>query len=295
MTDLADRKYRVYYNNNRYTSSCKVYNGDHRYALKNYLSLKVPVETGGGISLPNGDMLFINERYGLLDPGVTGSSERGGIGLSLASGNAFIAYLLIPKNVGQYSSRQETGYGVFYDLNGSEYLNGNIIKIYDLGVNDLYDDLAPKDMYQYESNCLKYGLSCTGIIVLKGDNWELISNSRYAGKTISLASGEEVYVSGPSAEDGIGIYFTLSSGRTSTSYYIRDGEILAHSSSNWFSSMLPKNGDEIHIYVYNEGEDEYEFGQHNMWDNETYISGIIPELCELKVVNGNWTILEDNS
>ena len=285
---MVDWKYKVYYNN----SSYKVYGGNHKYVL-NRLNA-VPVETGGSILLPNGDTLFINEKYGLLAPGLTDSHEHEGIELSLASGNAFIAYLLIPKNVGQYSSRQETGYGVFYDLNGSEYLNGNIIKIYDLGVNDLYD-LKPVDMYQYESDCLKYGLSCTGIIVLNGDNWELTSESRYVGKTLTLVSGEEVYVSGPSAEDGIGIYFTLSSGRTSTSYYIRNGEILAHSSSNWFSSMLPENGDEIHIYVYNEGKDEYEFGQHNMWDNETYISGIIPELCELKVVNGEWTILEDNS
>lgn len=282
---MADWKYKVYYNN----SSFKVYNGDHRYAL-NMRSAKIPVETGGSISLPNGDTLFINEKYGTLHD----SPEYKGIELSLASGNAFIAYLLIPGNIGQYSDHQETGYGVFYDLNGYEYKDGNIIKIYDLGVNDLYD-LTPEYMYGQESNYLKYGLSCTGIIVINGDNWELTSESRYVGKTLTLASGEEVYVSGPSMEDGIGIYFTLSSGRTSTSYYIRDGEILAHSSSNWFSSMLPENGDEIHIYVYNEGEDEYEFGQHNMWDNETYISGIIPELCELKVVNGEWTILEDNS
>ena len=285
---MADLEYRVYYNN----SSYKVYDGNHKYVL-NRLNA-VPVETGGSILLPNGDTLFINRKRGPLDPLGTGSYDYEGIGLSLASGNAFIAYLLIPINIGQLSDHQETGYGAFYDLNEYEYINGNIIKIYDLGVNDLYD-LKPVDMYWCESNYLKYGLSCTGIIVLNGDNWELTSESRYVGKTLSLASGEEVYVSGPSMEDGIGIYFTLSSGRTSTSYYIRDGEIMAHSSSNWFSSMIPENGDEIHIYVYNEGEDEYEFGQHNMWDNETYISGIIPELCKLKVVNGNWTILEDHS
>lgn len=63
MIDLADRKYRVYYN--RHTSSCKVYNGDHRYAL-NMCSTMIPIEIekGGSISLPNGDTLFINERMG---------------------------------------------------------------------------------------------------------------------------------------------------------------------------------------------------------------------------------------
>ena len=61
MIDLVDRKYRVYYNN----SLCKVYNGDHRYAL-NMCSTMIPIEIekGGSISLPNGDTLFINERMG---------------------------------------------------------------------------------------------------------------------------------------------------------------------------------------------------------------------------------------
>ena len=39
MIDLVDRKYRVYYNN----SSCKVYNGDHIYAL-NMCSTMIPIE-----------------------------------------------------------------------------------------------------------------------------------------------------------------------------------------------------------------------------------------------------------
>ena len=284
---MADFKYKVYYNN----FLCKVYSGDYKYALNMLkVSRKAPVETGGSISLPNGDTLFINEKYGPL----YSWPEYNGIGLSLASGNAFIAYLLMPNNIGQWPQHQETGYGAFYDLSSCEYLNGNIIKIYDLGVSDLYD-LIPEEMYGRESNYLRYGLSCTGIIVLNGDNWELTSDSRYVGKTLSLASGEEVYVSGPSAEDGIGIYFTLSSGRNNTSYYIRNGEMLAHSSHNWFSQMIPENGDEIHIYVYDEGEEYTKFGSHGNWSNEDYISGIVPKLCKLKVVNGDWTILEDNS
>ena len=56
---MTDLKYKVYYNN----SLCKVYNGDHRYAL-NIFSTWLPVECGGIISLPNGDTLFINERMG---------------------------------------------------------------------------------------------------------------------------------------------------------------------------------------------------------------------------------------
>ena len=56
---MANLKYKVYYNN----SLCKVYNGDHRYAL-NMCSTRIPIETGGSISLPDGDTLFINERMG---------------------------------------------------------------------------------------------------------------------------------------------------------------------------------------------------------------------------------------
>ena len=56
---MADLKYKVYYNN----SLCKVYNGDHRYAL-NIFSTWISVDYGGSISLPTGDTLFINERMG---------------------------------------------------------------------------------------------------------------------------------------------------------------------------------------------------------------------------------------
>lgn len=283
-------KYKVCYRNDR----VKIFNTDVLYSLNMSVessSPSCPVETGGSIPLSNGDTLFINERYGPLDPGQTGSPEYEGIGLSLASGNAFIAYLIIPINVGQHPQCQETGYGVFYDLNNFEYTNGNIIKIYDLEVDDLYD-LTPEEMYWQESKYLNYGLSCTGVIIINGNNWELTSDSRYVGKTLTLASSEEVYVSGPSMEDGIGIYFTLSSGGYNTSYYIRDSEIIAQSSNNWFSQMVPENNDEIHIYVYDEGDD-YSILNDNF--SEDYVSEIVPELCKLKVVNGEWTILEDHS
>ena len=60
---MADFKYKVYYNN----SSYKVYNGDYRYALDMYeqdVSSKVPVETGGSVSLRNGGGVFVSERVG---------------------------------------------------------------------------------------------------------------------------------------------------------------------------------------------------------------------------------------
>ena len=287
-------KYNVYYGDSR----CVVYNTNVLYSLNMSVessSPSCPVETGGSIPLSNGDTLFINERYGPLDPWETGSPEYEGIGLSLASGNAFIAYLLIPDNIEGWPQTQETGYGVFYDLNNLEYNDGNIVKIYDLEVEDLYDmSPMPEEMYWQESKYLNYGISCTGVIIINGDNWELTNDSRYVGKTLTLASGEEVYVSGPSMEDGIGIFFTLSSGRNNTSYYIRDGEVLAHSSFNWFSQMIPENNDEIHIYVYDEGEDCYEFGDIP-WYDESEVSSLIPLLCRLQVVNGEWTILEDHS
>jgi len=278
-------KYKVYYKNDK----VKIFNTDVLYSLNmgaESISPSCPVETGGSISLSNGDTLFINERYGPLNSWETGTDEYEGIGLSLASGNAFIAYLLIPNNIGDWPQCQETGYGAFYDLNSLEYEDGNIIKIYDLEVDDLYDmSPMPEEMYEQESNYLNYGLSCTGVIIINGDNWELTTDSRYIGKTLTMNSGEEIYVSGPSMEDGIGIYFTLSSGSNSTSYYIRDDEILAHSSNNWFSQMIPENDDEIHIYVYDEGEDygilDDDFSEENASEHA---------LMEyrLKVVDNEW-------
>ena len=107
MIDLADRKYRVYYN--RHTSSCKVYNGDHRYAL-NMCSTRIPIETGGSISLPNGDTLFINERMGWVD------SNTRGIGLSLASGHEFIIWYYMAK----LDRWQESGFGCIYDFDEND-------------------------------------------------------------------------------------------------------------------------------------------------------------------------------
>ena len=287
-------KYKLYYNGDK----CLLYNTDLLYTLNMYNPTggsSCSVETGGSIQLSNGDILYINEQYGPLYPWGP-DDEYYGIGISLESGHATISYLMLCDNVGNWPQVQESGYGCFFDLSEYEYDEGNILRIYDLEVDDLYDmSPMPEGMYWHESAWLEYGVSCIGVLVIRNGNWELTTESRYIGKTLTLSSGEDIFVSGPSMEDGIGVYFTLDSGRVNTSYYIRDGEILAHSSYNWFSPMIPEDGDEIHIYIYDEDEDYSEFGWDTPWWDEDYISELIPCLCKLIVVNGEWTILEDHS
>lgn len=274
-------KYKVYYKGD----AVKVYHSDNTYILNmgsTSVSPSCPVSTGGSIELSNGDILHINEEYGVLEHW---GDDYHGIGIALDSGNATISYLLISNNVGTWPQAQESGFGTFFDLNNKEYLEGNILKIYGLEESDLYDlSSIPYEMYWQESRHLMYGISCIGVIVIKNGNWVLTNEPKYVGQTITI-SDEEIYISGPCMEDGIGIYFTLSSGRKNTSYYIRDGETLAHSSNNWFSAMIPEDGDEIHMYFYDDGGDygilENDYSEENarQMTSSTY---------SLTLVNGRW-------
>lgn len=74
------------------------------------------VEEGGDIRLANGDILHINERNGGLDPWDNGYDEYNGIGLSLESGDEFIAFLVNPSLENNTRVGLETGYGYFYDI-----------------------------------------------------------------------------------------------------------------------------------------------------------------------------------
>lgn len=288
-------RYKVYFKGDKCLTSLK---GDVCILdmFKQNISRTCPIETGGFITLNNGDTLYINEQYGPLDPWETGSPEYNGIGLTLASGLGFIAWLIMP----DIDRGQETGYGTFYDLGGHEYDDGNILRIYALPDDD-YDTLQEygnEGCYWDEGDCMRM-LNYLGTIIIDGDNWVYTEEPQYTGNTVILNSGEEVFVSGPICPDGIGVCFTLSSGRISTAYYYRsnDDEYLAHSSYGWFSQMFPQDGDEIRIYVYDEGEDYDEFGYHNKWNDEEYIASIIPKLCVLGYDESiqEWVINEDYS
>ena len=242
--------------------------------------------------MPNGDILYINEEYGEFE---LWESTYQGIQIYLDSGNEFISYLMIPSNLDSWPNSQESGYGVFYDLNNLEYEDGNIIKVYDLGGDDqLYNHDA---MWQRESSCRDYGINCTCVLVIKNGYWVLTNESRYIGKTLTLASGDEIYVSGITKEDGIGLYFTNSNGRNTTAYYMRGTSQLAHTSFGWFSPMIPQNGDEIRIHMYAQGQGYDNFYEEfdYTYSDEDVVETEAPLYCVLKVVDGEWTIEEDYS
>lgn len=125
-------------------------------------------------------------------------------------------------------------YGTFFDI-GAEYEEGNIIHIYDLSACDSYEDLKDS-YYQNEDKFVQHpGVVCNAVLVLQDNNWISTNDPYYLGQSLTLHSGEEIYISGPMAEcDDIGLYFTLSSGRTSLALYY-DGsqeKYTRHSSYN---------------------------------------------------------------
>lgn len=279
-------EYEVYYKNDL----VEILNASDLCLLFNPIpaSQSCPISTGGDITLANGDVLHINEQYGSLDAWDYGDGYEG-IGLTLESGHGFISYLTYTSARGYED--QESGYGIFFDLGGNEYNEGNILRIYDFYPEDIYD---VEHMFSGESDHVEYSVNCIAVLVVQDGNWVLTTEPRYVGSTLTVASGEEFYVSGPSYEDGVGVYFTNSSGRESTSYYNRGSDNLAHSSHCWFSTMVPENGDEIHVYMWPEGEDYMAAGEAN-YSNESEIAAATPLYCSFKVVNNAWTILEDHS
>ena len=270
------------------------------------VSTSCPVSSGGYITLNNGDTLHINEQYGGLDPGGNGYIEYYGIGLSLESGNAFIAWLTIPSST-TWPQTQQTGYNCFYDLNNKEYLEGNIIRIYALPDDD-YETLQyygeSMSCYWNEANCMA-NLNYLGTIVLTDDEWVFTNETRYAGTTLTLDSGEEIFVSGPTAPDGFGIFYTRSSGNQAIAYYHRvNDDLIAESSNFWLSGPngLPRDG--YYMNIYDLGEDSYDddiWGGEEPWNmnfhDEDEISSHVPLLCVLEYNenDGAWYITEDYS
>lgn len=249
------------------------------------------VEDGGSFILKNGDTLYINKQNGLLTHGPYGDEECYGIELTLESGHEFIAVLLMPSQLNSWNQQQSSIYGTFFDIN-SEYEEGNIIKLYDLDACNSYEDLPS---YHYENEWIELsGITCNAVLVLQDEQWVLTNEPKYVGYNVILNSGETIFISGLSSEDGIGIYFVISSGRANTAlYYSNDREdYIFESSLGWFSPTIPAEGDMIDIFVYEEGddymqaEDDYSF---------SHLEEIASHLCCIKMQNNEWTVIEDNS
>ena len=281
---MADFKYKVYYNN----SLCKVYNGDHRYAL-NIFSTWIPVETGGSISLPNGDTLFINERMGWVD------SDTRGIGLSLASGHEFIIWYYMAK----LDRWQESGFGCIYDFDESDmYAEGNYMRIYyDLNggivYDQPYDDLSQSERFGYDN-----GMSFITLVIHDG-KWVLLDNNPlYEGNIVTLFSGERIWISNRwgSQYDGSIICFSRNSGRGCFAYLKYRNNVINQTDSFWLGlDCYLDNDTSITIYEY--GDDYMSAIDHSDDYSEENVSTYLRRLCIIRYNQdiSSWYVEEDNT
>lgn len=286
MTDLADRKYRVYYN--RHTSSCKVYNGDHRYAL-NMCSTRIPVETGGSISLPNGDTLFINERMGWID------SNYRGIGLSLASGHEFIIWYYIAK----LDRWQESGFGCIYDFDENDmYAEGNYMRIYyNLGGDSVYDSQY-RSLWESERFAFDNRVSFITLVIHDG-TWIVADNTPlYEGNTVTLNSGERIWISNRwgSQDDGSIICFSRDSGHNCFAYLKYRNNVINQTNSFWLGLNCYLDND-TSITIYDYGDDYMSAIGHSEDYSEKNVSKYLNRLCVIRYNSStsSWYVEEDNS
>ena len=287
MIDLADRKYRVYYN--RHTSSCKVYNGDHRYAL-NMCSTWFPVEYGGSISLPNGDTLFINERMGWVD------SDTRGIGLSLASGHEFIIWYYMTK----LDRWQESGFGCIYDFDENElYAEGNYMRIYyNLRGGSVYDSpyssLWESERFGYDNNIPFITL------VIHDGKWTVVDNNPlYEGNIVTLNSGERIWISNRwgSYSDGSIICFSRESGHNCFAYLKYRNDVINQTDSFWLGLNCYLDND-TSITIYDYSADDYMSAINHSDDySEENVSKYSYRLCVIRydLNTSRWYVDEDNS
>ena len=278
-------KYKLYYNG----SSCIVKGLNNQAYAVNLQKLHdgISVLTGGDYTLPNGDILHINEKDGPIE---YWGSEINGIEITLDSGREFIAYLSTVD--GNYA--QESGVGIFYDLQW-KYDEYNILRIY--YIDDIYEGF-----HNYcETEARQAGTFCCAFVIMNG-YWAPTTNTTYLGNTVTLLSGENVWVSGPTVADcydEAGVCFDRSTGAESFGYYYRDGELLQETYNFWFGNAndvcAPQNGDTIAIYTYT--EDAYEYAQSESDFSEETISEYAPLLCKLRFNSslGLWEIYEDAS
>ena len=292
MIDLAGRKYRVYYNN----SSCKVYNGDHIYALNmcsTRIPTRIPIEEGGSISLPNGDTLFINEKYGVLHD----SPEYKGIDLSLASGHEFIIWYYMVK----LDIWQESGYGCVYDFDeNAMYAEGNYMRIYyDLNGGIVYDqpyyDLSQSERFAFDNHVPFITL------VIHDDKWVLVDNNPlYEGNKVTLNSKERIWISNRwgSQDDGSMICFSRESGRSCFAYLKYRNNVVNQTDRFWLGlDCYLDNDTSITIYDYGDEDDYMSAINHSDDYSEENVSHYLNRLCVIRYNSSasSWYVEEDNS
>lgn len=281
---MEDWKYRIYYNN----SSYEVYNGNHRYALNMY-STRIPVETGGSISLPNGDTLIINERMGWVD------SNTRGIGLSLASGHEFIIWYYMAK----LDRWQESGFGCIYDFDENDmYAEGNYMRIYNLRGDSVYDS-PYRSLWESERFAFDNKVSFITLVIHDG-KWVLVDNTPlYEGNIVTLNIGERIWISNRwgSKNDGSIICFSRDSGRSCFAYLKYRSNVINQTKSFWLGLNCYLDND-TSITIYDYGDDDYKSAiDHSDDYSEENVSKYSYRLCVIRYNSStsSWYVEEDNS
>ena len=283
---MADFKYKIYHNN----YLCKLYNSDHEYALM--YSQKFPVETGGKVVLPNGDILYINEKMGWAGDW----AGANGISLSLASGNEFIIWYYMVK----LDKWQESGYGCIYDFNENDmYAEGNYMRIYyDFDGNSVYDqpytNLILRERFDYENSIPFITLVIHDGMWIVADN-----NPLYDGNTVTLNSGEKIWISNRwgSQGDGSIICFSRDSGYGCFAYLKYNNNVINQTSNFWLGLNCPLD-ENTSITIYDYADDGYEHAIRYSADySEENVSQYLNKLCVIwySSKTNSWCVEEDYS
>lgn len=275
-----------------------------------------PVDGGGQISLPNGEVLAIGGKNMLLnkrdiaeDPGYY---KLYGAMLSTLSGREYACFLSNPS--GQTLS---TTIGTIYkDKENSEqaglslYQVGSTLRVWfsrdgfyvDGGWKPPYDEI---EWNNNDDNFLKNLLGKVDGLVyytisLEPNRWVYMHEVTLGnGEVISLT--EPIPLSDIYGMDETGIYFTRSSGRYSLAFYEGAGINLGYKQEtgyNYFGNLFScSEGDTIYFYDIGQDEDAYikvEELVGNLQERDS-VHENVPMLCTLRREGGKWILAEDNS
>lgn len=110
---------------------------------------------------------------------------------------------------------------------------------------------------------------------------------------LTLRSAEKVYLYDDIIDGESSLCYDISSGNFNIGYYYRNNTMICQSDTGWFSYEEWLGGkcqenDIIHIYKFPVGKDYHDYGYV-----ESNLSAY--KLCDIKFVNGEWTILNDYS
>ena len=255
---------------------------------------------GGELTLPNGDILYISPA----DEPIEQGGDAWGIKLSLESGNAFFAYLIAPGN----GRALETAFGHFDGYHGLEssslgeyaYAEGNILKVYCADIYECFEPI-PGSWIKYSEQDMDVQPDEQYTIQIINSRWSLLATNPYTGNTVTLNSGEKVFVSNISSVDYVdnrysGIYFTVDSGNACLGYYKRDGDLIHETANYYFEEVyMPTSDDTITIYEFEEGENYGSQGMSGSDFEEGHVEMFATKICVLGYNESTrrWHIIED--